>query len=117
MCGLPLVAVSRTSSLAPVHKLLILVDSVLADPGSRGQADSCGCQAQLPRSMWDLPGAGIETASLALQGRLLTTGAARKPLLMDDSTSVLCVLTIAYGEPCRIRDLQRRFSFGTGVQA
>ena len=117
MCGLPLVAVSGTSPLAPVNKLLILVDSVLADPGSRAQADSCGCQAQLPRGMWDLPRAGIEPASLASQGGLLTTGAARKPLLTDDSTSVLCVLTIAYGERCQIRDLQRRFSFGTGVQA
>ena len=35
---------------------------------------SCGAQAQLPHSMWNLPGPGIEPVSPALAGRFLTTG-------------------------------------------
>ena len=35
---------------------------------------SWGAQAQLPCSMWDLPGPGIESASSVLTGRYLTTG-------------------------------------------
>ena len=35
---------------------------------------SCGRWAQLPRVMWDLPGPGIQPASLALQTGFLTTG-------------------------------------------
>ena len=34
---------------------------------------SCGTQAQLLLSMWDLPGAGIKPVSPALAGRFLTT--------------------------------------------
>ena len=33
---------------------------------------SCGPQALLPRSMWDLPGSGLEPVSPALAGRFLT---------------------------------------------
>ena len=43
---------------------------------------SCGTQAQLPLSMWDLSGLGIEPVSLlALQSRFLTTGPPGKPSL------------------------------------
>ena len=34
---------------------------------------SCGAQAQLLHSMWDLPGPGLEPMSPALAGRFLTT--------------------------------------------
>ena len=34
---------------------------------------SCGAQASLLRSMWDLPGPGLEPVSPALAGRFLTT--------------------------------------------
>ena len=60
MCGLsvvavsgasPLVVVSGASSLALVHKLLVLVASVLADPGSRAQVNS-----------WWLAGSALPTA-------------------------------------------------------
>ena len=42
--------------------------------------DSCGVRAYWPRSMWDLPGPGIEPASPALAGRFFITGAPGKPL-------------------------------------
>ena len=71
-----------------------------------------------PHRMWDLPAARIEPASLALQGGVLATGPARKPLSADDSTLVLHVLMIAYSAWYWIRDLWRtRFSFGTRDQA
>ena len=41
---------------------------------------SCGMQVQLPRSMRDLLGPGIETMSPAFSSRLLTTGPPRKSL-------------------------------------
>ena len=34
---------------------------------------SCGTRALLPRSMWDLPGPGLEPVSPALAGGFLTT--------------------------------------------
>ena len=40
---------------------------------------SCGSWAQLLRSMWDLPGSGIERASSALAGRFFTTEPPGKP--------------------------------------
>ena len=42
---------------------------------------SCGAQAGLLCSMWDLPGPGIEPASPALVGRFLTTEPPGKPLM------------------------------------
>ena len=39
---------------------------------------SCGAQAQLLRSMWDLPGPGLESLSPALAGGFLTTAPPRK---------------------------------------
>ena len=40
---------------------------------------SCGTRAQLLRSMWDLPGPGLEPMSPALAGRFLTTAPPGKP--------------------------------------
>ena len=42
---------------------------------------SCGGRAQLPCGTWDLPRAGIESASLILTVRFLTTGSPGKPLI------------------------------------
>ena len=41
----------------------------------------CGTWAQLPHSMWNLPGSGIEHMSPALTGGFLTTGLPGKPWL------------------------------------
>ena len=41
---------------------------------------SCGALAQLLRSMWELPGPGIEPVSPVLAGRLFTTEPPRKPI-------------------------------------
>ena len=47
---------------------------LLRSPGSRRPAfGSCGAQAQLLRSMWDLPGLGLKCVSPALAGGFLTT--------------------------------------------
>ena len=40
---------------------------------------SCDTQAELPRGMWDLPGPGIESVSVALASGFLTTGPPEKP--------------------------------------
>ena len=40
---------------------------------------NCGSRAQLLRSMWDLPGLGLEPVSPALAGRLPTTAPPGKP--------------------------------------
>ena len=40
---------------------------------------SCGARAQLLRSMWDLPGLGLEHVSPALVGGFLTTAPPGKP--------------------------------------
>ena len=45
----------------------------------RSGFSSCGAQVYLPRSMWDLPGLGIEPMSPALAGGFFTTEPARKP--------------------------------------
>ena len=42
---------------------------------------NCGSQAQLLRSMWDLPRPGLEPVSPALAGRLSTTVPPGKPLI------------------------------------
>ena len=46
------------------------------------RALGCGVQASLARSMWDLPGPGIEPVCPALAGGFLTTGLPEKPLLI-----------------------------------
>ena len=40
---------------------------------------NCGAQAWLLHSVWDLPGPGIESGSLALAGEFFTTEPQRKP--------------------------------------
>ena len=50
--------------------------------GSRALEDSlhsCGTEASLLSSMWDLPGSGIEPTSPALAGRLYTTEPPARP--------------------------------------
>ena len=59
------------------HRLLVLWLQLLRRVGSR-------TRAQLPLGMWDLPGAGMELMSLALQGRFLTTWPPGKPLFVFD---------------------------------
>ena len=61
---------SRGSSLAAESGLLIAMASL--GVGSRAQA-------QLLRSMWDLPGAGIEPVSPALADGFFTTEPPEKP--------------------------------------
>ena len=81
-----LVVASRVYSLIAVCRLLLVVASLVAElglhgmwaqqlwlPGSRTQLDSSGTRAWLLRSMWDLPGSGIEPVSPALTGRFFTT--------------------------------------------
>ena len=76
----------RGYSLVAVHRLLIAVASLLWTQalGHTGfgscsswslehRLSSCGTQAQLLRSMWDLPKSRIESMSLTLAGRLFTT--------------------------------------------
>ena len=45
----------------------------------RPWAQCCGACAQLPHSLWDLPGPGMEPLSPALRGGFLTTGPPGKP--------------------------------------
>ena len=40
---------------------------------------SCGTHVQLPHSLWDLPGLGMEPVSPALPGGFLATGSPGKP--------------------------------------
>ena len=54
-------------SLAAEHRLQTLRPS------------NCGSRAQLLRSMWDLPGPGLEPVSPALAGRFSTTAPPGKP--------------------------------------
>ena len=84
--GFSLLAASRGCSLAAVHGLLIelasLVKQVLGCSGFGScsfrtleqRLSSCGSGAQLFSSMWNLPRAGIEPVSPALEGEFLTTG-------------------------------------------
>ena len=52
-----------------LHGILIVVASVIVEQG----LSSCGTQAQLPLSMWNLPGRGMEPMSPALAGGFLST--------------------------------------------
>ena len=47
------------------------------------RVSSCGAQAQLLHSMWDLPGPGFEPVSPALAGGFLTTAPPGKPQSED----------------------------------
>ena len=80
------VVLSGAFSLVVVQGLLIVVASLVAEHGLLSlQASealglsSCGTQAYLHCSMWNLPRLGIELMSPALAGRFLTTGPPGKP--------------------------------------
>ena len=92
-CGLTLVTVSRGySSLWCTGfslRWLLLLRSTgsrragFSSCGSRAlqrRLSSCGARAQLLRSMWDLPGPGLEPVSHALAGGFLTTASPGKSL-------------------------------------
>ena len=62
----------------------VVVARGLSSCGSRAvesRLSSCGARAQLLRSMWDLPGPGLEPVSPALAGGFLATAPPGKPLL------------------------------------
>ena len=81
---------SRGYFLVVVRGLLIGVASLVAERGIwspwasimavRGLR-SCGPQASLPLSMWNLPRSGIEPMPPALAGGLFTTEPAREALV------------------------------------
>ena len=80
-CRLSPVSGSVGHSVVEEHRLLTAV----ASPCGGEQALGCsgfgrwGTRAQLPHSIWDPPGPGIEPVSPALQGKLSTTGPPGKP--------------------------------------
>ena len=70
---LSLVVASGGYPLVAIHRLLIAVASLVAERGLVGVHgfSSCGAQALLPCSMWDLSGPRMEPMSPALAGRFL----------------------------------------------
>ena len=79
LCKLSLVAVSMDHSLfaacrIPSAMASLVVEHRLKDTQASALVvhglSSCGTQAQLPCCIWDPPGTGIKSVSLALQGRL-----------------------------------------------
>ena len=70
LTGFSLVVASGGYILVVVHVLPIAAASIIAEHGLQ----RCDTRAQLPHSMWDLPGQGIKPMSPALAGRFLTTG-------------------------------------------
>ena len=79
-------------SLAEVRGLLIAASLVAGWAQGRGlgsygswalkhRLSSWGAQAQLPRSMWDLPRPGIEPVTPSLAGGFFITEPAGKPLM------------------------------------
>ena len=79
--GLSLVAASGGYSLVSVHKILIMVASLVVKHRLKGMGfSSCDVWAQLPQGMWNRPRPWIESMSPELAGRLLTTGSPRKSL-------------------------------------
>ena len=70
MCGLSLVAASGGYSPVAVLGLLTAVASLVLEH----RFQSCGTRASLPRSMRNLPRAGIEPVFLAWAGRTPATG-------------------------------------------
>ena len=64
----------------------------LSSCGSRAlelRFSSCGVQTQVLRSMWDLPRAGLEPVSPALEGGFLTTVPPGKPSFFFFKSSLL----------------------------
>ena len=93
----PLVVANRGCCLVTVRRLLIVVASLVERGLSDAQAsvamahrlNSCGAQALLLGSMWDLAGSGIKPVSLALAGGFLTTEPPRKPLFASLNEKIL----------------------------
>ena len=71
--GLSLVAASGGYSAVAVHWLLIAVASRCRAQALDHRPSSCGTQAWLLHSMWDLPRLGLEPMSPALAGGFFTT--------------------------------------------
>ena len=70
------------------HRASVVAAHGLHSWGSQAlehRLSSCGQWAELPRSMWDPPGSGIELQSPPLGGRCLTTEPAEKPSFKDGS--------------------------------
>ena len=79
--GLSLVAASRGYSSLWCAGFSLQWLLLLRNMGSRQVGfSSCGLQAQLLYSMWDLPGPAIEPVSPALAGGFMTTGPPGKSL-------------------------------------
>ena len=92
-CGLCLVVASGGYSLLRCTGFSLQWLLLLRSTGSRSMGfsscgsqaleqrlSSCGARALLLRSMWDLPGPGLEPVSPALAGGFLTTAPPGKPL-------------------------------------
>ena len=63
-----------------VHGPLTVTASLVAEHRLQTcRLSNCGSQAQLLRSMWDLPRPGLESVSPALAGRFSTTAPPGKP--------------------------------------
>ena len=71
---------------------LVVVARRLSSCGSQAlerRLSSCGAQASLLRSVWNLPGPGLEPVSSALAGRFLTTAPPEKHFLILVNTVFL----------------------------
>ena len=74
LLGLSLAAVSRAYSSLRYTGFSLQWLLLLRSTSSRAQFSSCGTQAWLLHSMWNLPRPGTEPMSPAKAGRFLTTG-------------------------------------------
>ena len=93
--GLSVVSASRGYSLLQCMGFSLRWLLLLWSIGSRLMGfSSCGTQAQLLCSMWDLPGTGLEPVSPALAGRFLTTAPPGKPFPLFLSFYMKCVKNI-----------------------
>ena len=68
---------------------------------------NCGSRAQLLRSMWDLPGPGLEHASPALAGRFPTTAPPGKPrryLILKGDTGLrkILIMVQVFGDEAKV---------------
>ena len=82
-CGLSLVAAGGSYSSCGAWTSHCCDFSCCGAGALELSLSSCGPPAQLPRSMWDLPGPGIEPLSPALAGRFLSAGPPGKPSNRD----------------------------------
>ena len=80
---LSLVAKGEVYSPAAMGSLFTVAASCFRARGPECRLRRRGTRAWLPRSMWDLPGPGIESVSPALTGGFLTTGPSGKSSLLS----------------------------------